>query len=73
METGLVAFDTETDSLEAVTARILSGSAWPWRRGKRAMCRSGHGGTDLLAENPVQIPDCRSARTIEAIAGRTAF
>ena len=43
-EVGYVAFDTETDSLEAVTARLVGFSVWPWHPVKRVMCRLAHGG-----------------------------
>ncbi|TSB05122.1 DNA polymerase I [Sphingorhabdus contaminans] len=55
METGLVAFDTETDSLEAVTARLV-GFSLAVAPGEACYVPLGHGGTDLLAENPEQIP-----------------
>ncbi|WP_373476378.1 DNA polymerase I [Sphingorhabdus sp.] len=55
METGLVAFDTETDSLEAVTARLV-GFSLAVAPGEACYVPLGHGGTDLLAENPDQIP-----------------
>jgi DNA polymerase I len=54
-ETGLVAFDTETDSLEAVTARLV-GFSLAVAPGEACYVPLGHGGTDLLAENPDQIP-----------------
>lgn len=54
-ETGLVAFDTETDSLEAVTARLV-GFSLAVAPGEACYVPLGHGGTDLLAENPEQIP-----------------
>ena len=54
-ETGLVAFDTETDSLEAVTARLV-GFSLAVAPGEACYVPLAHGGTDLLAENPEQIP-----------------
>lgn len=53
-ETGVVAFDTETDSLEAVTARLV-GFSLAVAAGEACYVPLGHGGTDLLAENPEQI------------------
>jgi DNA polymerase I len=53
-ETGLVAFDTETDSLEAVTARLV-GFSLAVAPGEACYVPLGHGGTDLLSENPDQI------------------
>jgi DNA polymerase-1 len=53
-ETGIVAFDTETDSLEAVTARLV-GFSLAVAAGEACYIPLGHGGTDLLAENPEQI------------------
>jgi DNA polymerase-1 len=52
---GVVAFDTETDSLEAVTARLV-GFSLATAPGHACYVPLGHGGTDLLAENPEQIP-----------------
>lgn len=54
-ETGHVAFDTETDSLEAVTAK-LAGFSLAITPGEACYVPLGHGGTDLLAETPEQIP-----------------
>jgi DNA polymerase I len=53
-ETGVVAFDTETDSLEAFTARLV-GFSLAVAAGEACYVPLGHGGTDLLAENPEQI------------------
>lgn len=53
-ETGVVAFDTETDSLEAVTAHLV-GFSLAVAAGEACYVPLGHGGTDLLAENPEQI------------------
>jgi DNA polymerase I len=52
---GLVGFDTETDSLEAVTARLV-GFSLAVTPGEACYVPLGHGGTDLLAEKPDQIP-----------------
>jgi DNA polymerase I len=52
---GYVAFDTETDSLEAVTARLV-GFSLAVAPGEACYVPLAHGGTDLLAETPVQIP-----------------
>ena len=54
-EVGFVAFDTETDSLEAVTARLV-GFSLAVAPGEACYVPLAHGGTDLLAETPVQIP-----------------
>ncbi len=54
-EVGFVAFDTETDSLEAVTARLVGFSLAVAPR-EACYVPLAHGGTDLLAETPVQIP-----------------
>ncbi len=51
---GKFAFDTETDSLEAVTARLI-GFSIATAPGEACYVPIGHGGTDLLAENPEQI------------------
>ncbi len=53
-EAGFVAFDTETDSLQAVTARLV-GFSLAVVPGEACYVPLGHGGTDLLAENPDQI------------------
>jgi DNA polymerase-1 len=52
---GLVGFDTETDSLEAVTARLV-GFSLAVTPGEACYVPLGHGGADLLAEKPEQIP-----------------
>ncbi len=54
-EVGYVAFDTETDSLQAVTARLV-GFSLAVAPGEACYVPLAHGGTDLLAETPVQIP-----------------
>ncbi|MGB5078468.1 MAG: DNA polymerase I [Sphingorhabdus sp.] len=54
-EVGHVAFDTETDSLEAVTAHLV-GFSLAVVPGEACYVPLAHGGTDLLAETPVQIP-----------------
>lgn len=54
-DVGYVAFDTETDSLEAVTARLV-GFSLAVAPGEACYVPLAHGGTDLLAETPVQIP-----------------
>jgi len=51
---GRVAFDTETDSLESVTARII-GFSLAIQPGKACYVPLDHGGSDLLAERPKQI------------------
>ncbi len=52
---GVVGFDTETDSLEAVTARLV-GFSLATAPGKACYVPLGHGGTDMFAEKPEQIP-----------------
>lgn len=54
-EAGVCGFDTETDSLEAVTARLV-GFSLAVAPGEACYVPLGHGGTDLLAEKPEQIP-----------------
>lgn len=51
---GHVAVDTETDSLESVTARLV-GVCLATEPGKACYIPLGHGGGDLLGENPDQI------------------
>jgi len=51
---GHVAVDTETDSLESVTARLV-GVCLATGPGKACYIPLGHGGDDLLGENPDQI------------------
>ena len=51
---GVVAFDTETDSLEAVTAR-LAGFSLATAPGEACYVPLQHGGTDMFAEKPEQI------------------
>lgn len=52
---GHVAVDTETDSLESVTARLV-GVCLATEPGKACYIPLGHGGGDLLGETPDQIP-----------------
>jgi DNA polymerase I len=54
-EVGVCGFDTETDSLEAVTARLV-GFSIAITPGEACYVPLQHGGTDLLAEKPEQIP-----------------
>ncbi|NJM50114.1 MAG: DNA polymerase I [Sphingomonadales bacterium] len=51
---GIAAFDTETDSLEAVTAN-LAGFSLAVRPGHACYVPLSHGGSDMFAEKPVQI------------------
>jgi DNA polymerase I len=51
---GFVAFDTETDSLEAVTARLV-GFSLATAPGEACYVPLQHGGTDMFAEKPEQI------------------
>ena len=50
----IVGFDTETDSLEAVTARLV-GFSLAVTPGEACYVPLAHGGTDLFAEKPEQI------------------
>jgi DNA polymerase-1 len=52
--TGHVAVDTETDSLESVTARLI-GVSLATAPGRACYIPLGHGGDDLLGEKPEQI------------------
>lgn len=52
---GMCGFDTETDSLEAVTARLI-GFSLAVAPGQACYVPLGHGGTDMFAEKPDQIP-----------------
>ncbi|MFC4292849.1 DNA polymerase I [Sphingorhabdus arenilitoris] len=52
---GLVAFDTETDSLEAVTAN-LAGFSLAVRPGQACYVPLSHGGSDMFAEKADQVP-----------------
>ncbi len=51
---GMVGFDTETDSLEAVTANLV-GFSLATEPGEACYVPIGHGGTDMFAEKPKQI------------------
>jgi DNA polymerase-1 len=52
---GVVGFDTETDSLEAVTAKLV-GFSLAVAPGEACYVPLAHGGTDMFAERPEQIP-----------------
>ncbi len=52
---GTVAFDTETDSLEAVTATLI-GFSLATAPGQACYVPLQHGGTDMFAQKPDQIP-----------------
>jgi DNA polymerase I len=54
-EVGVCGFDTETDSLEAVTARLV-GFSLATAPGTACYVPLAHGGTDMFAEKPEQIP-----------------
>jgi DNA polymerase I len=72
-EEGLVGFDTETDSLEAVTARLV-GFSLAVTPGEACYVPLGHGGTDLLAEKPEQIPlDAALARIKPLLADESVL
>ncbi len=53
-ETGTLGFDTETDSLEAVTATLV-GFSLCVAPGEACYVPLGHGGTDMFAQKPAQI------------------
>lgn len=53
-DAGMVAFDTETDSLEAVTATLV-GFSLAIAPGEACYVPLQHGGTDMFAEKPDQI------------------
>ena len=53
---GVIAFDTETDCLEAMHRAVWSGSAWPPQPGRACYIPLAHGGTDMFSENPEQVP-----------------
>lgn len=52
---GVVGFDTETDSLEPVTAKLV-GFSLAVAPGEACYVPLAHGGTDMFAERPEQIP-----------------
>ncbi len=54
-EVGVCGFDTETDSLQAVTATLV-GFSLAISPGEACYVPLGHGGTDMFAEKPDQIP-----------------
>jgi DNA polymerase I len=53
-ETGLLGFDTETDSLRAASANLV-GFSLAVAPGEACYVPIAHGGTDMFAEKPVQI------------------
>jgi len=53
-ETGLLGFDTETDSLQAASANLV-GFSLAVAPGEACYVPLAHGGTDMFAEKPVQI------------------
>ncbi len=65
-ETGLCGFDTETDSLEAVTARLI-GFSLAVAPGEACYVPLGHGGSDMFAEKPVQIAIEDALRAIKPL------
>ncbi|MFN3475599.1 MAG: DNA polymerase I [Blastomonas sp.] len=52
---GTIAVDTETDSLDAMKARLV-GVSLALAPGEACYIPLGHGGSDMFAEKPVQIP-----------------
>jgi DNA polymerase I len=65
-EVGVVGFDTETDSLEAVTARLV-GFSLAVTPGEACYVPLGHGGNDLLSEKPDQIPTADALARIKPL------
>ncbi len=65
-DAGSVAFDTETDSLEAVTARLI-GFSLATAPGEACYVPLQHGGTDMFAEKPEQIPFADALLRIKAL------
>jgi DNA polymerase I len=58
-ETGTLAFDTETDSLQAASANLV-GFSLAVAPGEACYVPLAHGGTDMFAEKPVQV-DAKAA------------
>ena len=54
-EVGVCGFDTETDSLQTVSAQLV-GFSLAITPGEACYVPLGHGGTDMFAEKPDQIP-----------------
>jgi DNA polymerase I len=54
-ETGTLGFDTETDSLQAASANLV-GFSLAVAPGEACYVPLAHGGTDMFAERPTQIP-----------------
>ncbi len=54
-ETGTLGFDTETDSLQAASANLV-GLSLAVAPGEACYVPLAHGGTDMFAERPTQIP-----------------
>ena len=52
---GSIAVDTETDALDSMTAGLV-GISLATRPNRACYIPLAHGGTDLLSENPVQVP-----------------
>jgi DNA polymerase I len=63
---GVMAFDTETDSLEAVTARLV-GFSLATAPNEACYVPLQHGGTDMFAEKPEQIPLADALAAIKAL------
>lgn len=63
---GHVAFDCETDSLEAVTARLI-GFSLATQAGRACYVPLDHGGSDLLAQRPKQIDMADALPRIKAL------
>ncbi len=63
---GVVGFDTETDSLEAVTAN-LAGFSLAVAPGEACYVPLQHGGSDMFAEKPEQIPMADALARLKAL------
>lgn len=63
---GVVGFDTETDSLEAVTAN-LAGFSLAVAPGEACYVPLQHGGSDMFAEKPEQIPVADALARLKAL------
>ncbi len=63
---GMVAVDTETDSLDAMTARLV-GVSLAVEPGEACYIPLGHGGSDMFAEKPQQIPLGRALELLKPL------
>ena len=65
-EVGVCGFDTETDSLQAVTATLV-GFSLAITPGEACYVPLGHGGTDMFAEKPDQIALADAVSRLKAL------